>query len=246
MQITLIRRHVFWLIIAAWVYTLTFIFNNYWSKYASYDSVTKSFQASVTQRENRFRDWVKDTSYLKDLSTGVRSKNDLQEVRSLPFYVFLFNAGDSSDVPVFWSTNAVLPDPYHVSFYPSGSFVKYGNGQYELLKRELKLDGKPFVVVGLVQLHEEFFIENGMLRKEYPGFTGLGDKMDLTNMPTDYAINGENKTPLVYFQPRVKEPIYIFNWLSFLVQCIASVLLIIFITKLCNDLIKNSFHSKFF
>ena len=135
----MVRKHLVWLLIAAWVYTFTFIFNNYWSKYASYRSVTSSFQKSVTEREQRFAEWATDTTLLKELTKGVRSPNRLRKIQELPFHVFVFSDNDNSDVPLFWSTNAVLPDPYHVAFYPSGSFVKYGNGQYELLKRKIKL-----------------------------------------------------------------------------------------------------------
>jgi hypothetical protein len=116
------------------VYTFTFIFNNYWSKYASYESVTKSFQKAVTGREKSFDLWLTDSSFVKQLTGGVQSTGILNKVKKLPFHVFVFPAGDTTDVPLFWSTNAVLPDPYHVSFYPSGSFVRYGNG-HRALKR---------------------------------------------------------------------------------------------------------------
>ena len=108
-----VRKHLVWLIIAAWVYTFTFIFNNYWSKYASYESVTKSFQKAVTGREKSFDLWLTDTSFVKQLTAGVQSTALLNRVKRLPFHVFIFQAGDTTDVPLFWSTNAVLPDPYH-------------------------------------------------------------------------------------------------------------------------------------
>lgn len=241
MKNILARRHFVWLIIAAWVYTFTFIFNNYWSKYASYGSVTKSFQASVTKRENAFQNWVKDTAMLQELSNGIKSAKSLKQTKDLPFFTFLYNTNDTSDVPVFWSTNAVIPDAYHVSFYPSGTYIKLGNGQYELLKRQVILNKTEYTVIALIQLHEEFFIQNGNLRREYPGFAGLGDKMELTIDPTIYPIKGENNKAIVYFHPLVKEPIYIFNWLSFIIQSLATALLIIFITKWVDELIKRNF-----
>ncbi|CAN5682391.1 HAMP domain-containing sensor histidine kinase [soil metagenome] len=239
MQKYLVRKHLVWLIIAAWVYTFTFIFNNYWSKYASYESVTKSFQKSVTERERGFNEWVGDSAEINQLVDSNESEALLIKLKSLPFHVFLFTASDTTEVPVFWSTNAVLPDPYHVSFYPSGSFVKYGNGQYELLKRNVRVRNRSYILVGLLQLHEEFFIENGSLRKEYPGFRGLGGKMELSASVTEYPIKGENGKPIVYFSPQVKEPIYIFNWASFLVECFASIFLVIFISKLSQDIIQK-------
>ena len=239
MEKRLVRKHLVWLLIAAWVYTFTFIFNNYWSKYASYRSVTTSFQKSVTEREHRFAEWVTDTSLLQELTHGVKSISRLEKIQNLPFHLFVFSDTDTSEVPLFWSTNAVLPDPYHVTFYPSGSFVKYGNGQYELLKRKIKLATGPIVVVGLIQLHEEFFIQNLTFRNDYPGFPGLGDKMRLTVTPTEYPIYGEHEKPIVYFQPLVKEPIYVFNWASFAVEVVASIFLFIFISKISFELIRK-------
>ncbi|MES2646278.1 MAG: ATP-binding protein [Bacteroidota bacterium] len=235
-----VRKHLVWLIIAAWVYTFTFIFNNYWSKYASYDSVTKSFQKSVTERERQFEEWVQDSTFLLKLVDSVESVNAISKLKEQPFHVFLFGEGDTTDVPVFWSTNAVLPDSYHINFYPTGSFVKYGNGQYELLKRNVKLHNKPYVVVGLLQLHEEFFIENGSLRREYPGFPGLGGKMSLTTSLTAYPLVGENGKPIIYFEPQVDEPIYVFNFASFLIEFVACIFLFLFISKLSQDLVARN------
>lgn len=236
---SLVRKHLIWLLLAAWVYTFTFIFNNYWSKYASFKSVTTSFQKSVSSREARFAQWVKDTSLVKELANGVKNPGIFKKLQKLPFHVFVFKDDYVTEAPLFWSTNEVLPDPYHVSFYPSGSFVKYGSGQYEFLKRKVNLNTGPVVVVGLLQLHVEFFIESGILKNEYRGFPGLGGKMELTSKETNYPIMGENGKPIVYFQPLVKEPIYISNWFSFIIECLASIFLFVYITKISFDLIKK-------
>lgn len=239
MEKGLVRKHLVWLLIAAWVYTFTFIFNNYWSKYASYRSVVKAFQKSLTERERRFSEWVADTSQLEELSRGIKSVKRLEQIKKLPFYVFVYPDNDSSEIPYFWSTNEVLPDPYHLAFYPSGSYVKFGSGQYELLKRRVKLKNETVVVAGMIKLHEQFFIRNLTFHNDYPEFPGLGDKMQLLVTPTAYPIYGENKKTIAYFQPLVKEPIYIFNKASFIVQILASIFLFIFISKISYELISK-------
>lgn len=232
-------KHLLWLLIAAWVYTLTFVFNNYWSKYASYSSVTNSFQDAVTKKEQAFADWATDSSQLQMLMAGRAKPSTLEEVKAKPFAVFIYKSGEVAKGPVFWSTNEVLPDAYHVSFYRSGSFVKYGSGQYELLKRTMSTANGPVIVVGLVLLHTEFFIENGSLQKEYPGFGGLDGKMLITTNPTPYDIVGERGRPLFYFSPQVPEPIYVFNRASFIVECVASLFLCLFVSKFSSTLIRQ-------
>jgi two-component system nitrogen regulation sensor histidine kinase NtrY len=232
-------KHLLWLLIAAWVYTLTFVFNNYWSKYASYNSVTNSFQEAVSKKEQSFADWVTDTVQLQNLASGNTKPDLLEQIREKPFFVFIYKGGEVAKGPIFWSTNEVLPDPYHVSFFRTGSFVKYGSGQYEMLKRTMSTSNGPLVVVGLVLLHTEFFIENGSLQKEYPGFSGLDGKMSITTNPTPYDIVGERGRPLLYFSPQVPEPIYVFNRASFIVECLASLFLCLFISKFSSTLIRQ-------
>lgn len=221
------------------MYTLTFVFNNYWSKYASYSSVTNSFQEAVTQKEESFADWVSDSTKLKKIASGKATPSLLEEAQERPFKFFIYKSGEVNKGPIFWSTNEVLPDPYHVSFYRSGSFVKYGSGQYELLKRTISIDSNTLIVVGLIQLHTEFFIENGSLQKEYPGFSGLDGKMLITTNPTPYSIEGERGRTLMYFLPQVPEPIYVFNRASFIVECVASLFLCLFVSKFSSALIRQ-------
>ena len=123
-----ILKHWFWLLLAAWVYTLTFVFNHYWSKYASYKSVSQSFQKLVAEKEKAFADWAEDTALVHQLASGQVDNALLSEVQQNPFSVFIYARGNGSD-PKFWSTNAVLPGKSDVLWGVSGSFKKYGNGK---------------------------------------------------------------------------------------------------------------------
>lgn len=230
-------KHFLWLLLAAWIYTLTFIFSNYWSRYASYASVTSSFQRSLNDRHESFNDWMQDSARLVRLATGRAGLNDLHDLHDKPFQVFLYQQQEVKPALIFWSTNAVAPLLPHVNGLASGSFVSYGNGQYEFIKRRVQLNNKPYVVVALVLLHQEFFVENEKLQKEFPGFKGLGGKMMLTVKETSYPIVSEQGKTFAYFLPQEPEPIYIFNFAAFLVEFLVTLFIVIFISRFAGGII---------
>lgn len=232
----LVIKQWWWLIVAAWIYTFTFVFNHYWSKYASYESVTASFQKKLTQKEAEFDKWAADSSLISQLAEGDYTANQLLRLQQLPFQVFIYQAQQKTGSPVFWSTNAVLPSASNVALLTSGSFVRYGNGQYELLKRTVTTSKGKLLVIGLVLLHQEFFIENESLRKEYPDFPGLEGKMVFTSSPTKFPIIGEQKQVLAYFKPNVPQPLFIFNSVSIALEWLVFLLLCIFITRFATSL----------
>jgi len=234
-----ILKHSLWLVVAAWVYTLTFIFNNYWSQYASYKSVTVSFQQAITKKEGLFAGIANDTAAVRQLlTTNDGAPQWLNEARN-PVDLFLYNGALPLTTPLFWSTSAVLPLPNDVLGLPTGSFVRYGNGAYEFLKKEVTIGGKPLVLVGLIQLQESFFIENAKLKRFFPGFSGLDGKMALVDSITAYPLRGTTGKTLCYLKPLVPQPIYVVNIASVVVECLVLFFLVIFVTRFCNAVVKH-------
>ena len=232
-------KQTLWLILAAWVYTLSFVFNNYWSQYASYKSVTASFQKDVKRREKAFNNFVADTTELSKLAQHRYNENSLKSTERQPVQIFLYRATAATSPPAFWSTNAVLPLPEHVSTLPTGSLVQYGNGTYEFLKRTFGTGKQQIIVIGLIQLHESFFIENAKLKSHFPGFNGLGDKMELTQNTGPYTILGETGKPICWLKPLaiVPQPAVLFNWPTFIVEILATCFLVLFITRFSHALL---------
>ncbi|TAD90149.1 MAG: hypothetical protein EAY75_04620 [Bacteroidetes bacterium] len=229
-----VLKHTLWLILAAWVYTLTFIFNNYWSRYASYSSVTVSFQKALSAKQALFANVAGDSAALLPLLQQRQPQPAWLSQAQKPLDIFLYPANRPLAAPVFWSTGAVLPAPSHVDTLATGSFVRYGNGAYEFLKQRVIIGNKAFIIIGLIQLEESFFIENAKLRRFFPGFSGLNNKMALVDTATAYPLKAHTGGTLCFFQPLVPQPIYVVNVASTIVECLALFLVVVFVTRFSN------------
>ncbi|MDA3613924.1 sensor histidine kinase [Polluticaenibacter yanchengensis] len=245
-----IKTHFWWLLIASWVYTLTFVFNNYWSKYASYDSVTESFQKALDNKIKNFNEWSSSPENLKPFFQNNYTLNDLQKLRDAPFDILIykeFNENNSAlennidnkeeVLPVFWSTNEVFFDESYLNNL--NNLLTYGNGSYHVLKKNYTIDNNSYIVIGLIKIQTKYFIENENLTTHFPGFEGLKNKLEIVDTPTNYVVYDEARQPLFYFKPLVAEPIYVFNILSFIIEIITTLLIFVFITRVFNSLLNT-------
>ena len=75
-----IYRNAYFLIGAAWLFTLSFIFSNYWSYTSSPQGVRKNLENYLQKKEQVFFDITKDSSLLRRL---VYTKETEAEMRGL-------------------------------------------------------------------------------------------------------------------------------------------------------------------
>jgi hypothetical protein len=62
-----IYKHGYLIISAAWLYTLSFIFINYWSYNASPQKVKANLEQKLSVSEKKIQSFFADTALLKDL-----------------------------------------------------------------------------------------------------------------------------------------------------------------------------------
>ncbi len=225
------QSNIKWLIAAVWVYTLTFVFNNYWSKYASYKNVTQSLVKSIQLKEKAFDNFTKDGFFLERMLNNTIDDKDLTLLNKSPFYVYLFEYTNDYYNLKYWSNGSVIPENQDLPVKDSTFLLKTGNGDYVCIFQKKIINDKKVGVVGLIQLRQKYFIENDKLSINYPGFKGLKDYLKISESPTPFPFILSNGTTLCYFQATGKEPIYVFNWPSFIVECLSVLLMLIFIGK---------------
>ncbi len=60
-------RHGYLLLIAAWLYTISFVFTNYWSYSSSPQKVKNSLENYIATQEQSFQTIIRDSAYLRML-----------------------------------------------------------------------------------------------------------------------------------------------------------------------------------
>ena len=214
-----------WLLTAAWICTLSFIFNHYWSKSSSYDSIAKSFSQRITKQVNYFKTFCTDTGTIRRLAAfDVDSVYDFTGGEDAYYYIF----SDSPDGMVlnYWSSAAIVPDPDDVPYQDTVKLITYSNGTYILASH--RVPNSLLTAVQLTLVKQDYFIENNSLKTEYPGFPGVEKHIEISLVGTAYPVKTGNNQPLFYLKPIGGTGMVVFNWISLTMQVIATVLLMIF------------------
>ena len=131
------------LIAAAWLFTLSFVFSNYWSFTSSPNGVTKSIEKYVQRQENSVYSLMKDTMLLKQLGSGTESEGQLDQLTDKPYGFFIYKRNSVGDLHLmFWNTQTTEPAE-EMLFRADGNYmVKQPNGHFELMKQNMLLSGE--------------------------------------------------------------------------------------------------------
>ncbi|HSC55246.1 MAG TPA: HAMP domain-containing sensor histidine kinase [Phnomibacter sp.] len=234
----IIFNNLLWLLAACWIYSLSVIVENIWVKYDDYETLAEDYQEALIQREKAFYQFLEDERPLiQKFVTGTHKLADVQQLESRPFFFFLYDKTVKGGHPFFWSTSQVEPPDWMAQFAETGALLKYGNGYYEVLRKTIQVNKSNVEVVGLVQLYRQYFIDNARLHKGFPGFKNLENRLMFSATPTAYPILNISNEPLFYFQPVVDQPIHFFSLSSFAVQLIATIMLILLVSRISSAVI---------
>lgn len=182
------------LIIAAWLYTISFIFSNYWSYSSSPQRVKEKFESYLKDSEKKFDTFTADsvffTSILDKTNNSVRANDYIQD--DIGFFVYTINNGRLT--PDFWSNSKMLPDPQDLQKPDGKYFSSYANGKFEFIKKTFYLNGRLLIAAAVVPVFWEYFFHNEYLRTEYPAVGGIEKKYEITgNNVSFYVKNGDGK-----------------------------------------------------
>ncbi|RXK87101.1 sensor histidine kinase [Filimonas effusa] len=183
------------LITAAWLYTISFIFTNYFTYSGSPEKVKSTLETYLRKQEDRFREIIQDTTTLNILySPGANKLKQTLTKETLGIFTYVENETGKYK-QVYWNSSLMsvnteqlhLPDGVHT--------VSYQNGLFELLKHSFKKNGRNYVFIGLIPIHWDYFIENKYLRREFANYPNI-EKL-YTISPDDTGIpvhNSANQT----------------------------------------------------
>ncbi len=240
----IIFKNGWWLIAAVWVYTLTFIFNNYWSQYCSIPNIVASFQKKVNKQVEKFNTFSTDTALINKLSAfNIEDlKNDPADDKEAFYYLY-------ADKPEglqlqYWSNAAIIPPLSKLTYNDTVKLEIFTNGIFLMSVRIIP--PAKLIAVQLVPLKWKYFIANEYLAERYPGFAGLENNIGITKVATPYPVTCSGNGPLFYLEIKREKPIQAFNWASFFIQIITTVFLIVFFQRVAVDVVKTNRFSKAF
>ncbi|HAN66265.1 MAG TPA: hypothetical protein DCQ34_08405, partial [Chitinophagaceae bacterium] len=157
-------KHAYLLVLAAWLFTLSFVVDNYWSVNASLKGVRNAISFDLHDAQRQVRHWWMDTSLIRSVASGKYTEKQLNQVQEGKVFLFMYAPdSDAGDRLVFWNTQQALPYPSLLYDTREEGFMRGGNGYYVWMKKEVA----PYRIIALIPVKWSFAIQNDYLQNSF-------------------------------------------------------------------------------
>jgi len=227
-------KHGYLIITAAWLYTISFIFSNYWSYYSSPQKVKTSLEQRLQRQEKQFKAVAADTALLSQLiSPASAISNPLPE--DIGLFIYRLENTTQSPPLIYWNTNRMYISNDDVDTRQGSFFVGTQNGDFELIKKLDTIRGQAYAVFGMLPVRWSYFIENRYLHSDFAGYSGLAEQYEISADPSALPImNGQGEE---LFRIKLKEgkSFIAYDNVTVLLRVLAIVLLMIFLHSMALE-----------
>ncbi|MFP5042137.1 sensor histidine kinase [Parasediminibacterium sp. JCM 36343] len=173
-------KHGYLLIIAAWLYTISFVITNYWVSDASPVKVKDKLERKIATAENAIKGITNDTALLKILISNAANEKKL-EITKQQFGLYLYCLNDlGSPILNYWNSNVYTIAPADIQQKDGYYFATKQNGNFEIIKKTVFLNHKTIILLAVVPINWDYFIENKYLTKDFEGFPHLDEQYEIS------------------------------------------------------------------
>lgn len=190
-----ITRNSYLPVIAAWLITLSFIIDNYWSGNASLESVRKNLQEYVQKQEKDFAGLLADTSALGKYSNSDFSENFLSDLAGKKYFIYRYFINDVGQSQlVLWSTQTVLPPDSLIQATAPAGFAHLSNGYYVWRRQQ----HDRLVQIALIPVKWQYVITNEYLKNTFATGSDIERNYDISDQPGPAVVRSAEGEPLFY------------------------------------------------
>ncbi|HCL06194.1 MAG TPA: hypothetical protein DHW64_09610, partial [Chitinophagaceae bacterium] len=232
-------KHGYLAITAAWLYTFSFIFINYWSYNSSPQKVKSKLEQQISKLEKKYYDLLDDTARLHALIEP--ANNAVKEkITKEPFGLFVYaSTGKTSPTLLYWNTNSYYTIQDDLYRQDSAWFSIKRNGEFEILKSTVPVKDGQLLVVGMIPIRWSYFIENKYLHSDFAGFEGLDEQYELTTLPGPDVLPIFSSTGKELFGIKLRQgkSFIAYDGFTILLRILSVVFLLIFLHSVAVELI---------
>ncbi len=191
----LLYRNSYLLVACAWLVTISFIIDNYWTGNSSIRSVQKNLEAYIRAEEKEFSDFARDTIALRKITSNQYSESELKQWTAKKYFAFIYSLNEYGQTHLlFWNTQTVQPDTYLINAEQLSGFIELQNGFYVWRK----IISAKHVFIGLIPVKWKYYITNEYLQNSFAIGKQIENGYDITREPNKYPVISENKKTLFY------------------------------------------------
>lgn len=221
---------------AAWVYTVSFLFTNYFSFDSSPEKVANVLTKHISRQERHFTTLLKDTSWVKKVIAG-KAKVERPELQSDATGIFAYRVlTNGVPVEIFWNTNTMTVNNSDLQ-KPDGNYaVRHANGYFELIKKTVERNNRRYIIIGMIPVYWAYNIEYEDVQRNFAAYNNLSANYTLTLSGNGAAVTNGNDKILFFVQKKENSLIDQPGTLSIVLRVLAIVLLLIFINSIAGEL----------
>ena len=131
-----VYRNGYLLITAAWLYTISFLFINYWSYRSSPAKVKSSLEKRLAGRSIWVDELANDTLRLANLlQTHQPATNPAPDETGI--FLYEGNADAVQARLLYWNTNQIYVDPSELNLPEGIHFINHRNGDFQLIRKNI-------------------------------------------------------------------------------------------------------------
>jgi two-component system nitrogen regulation sensor histidine kinase NtrY len=235
------NRNNYLLVAAAWLFTISFIINNYWSGTSTPFAVQNEIQRNINQKQKKVKKFFKDSELINAIAEQKYNERQLDLLVEKDYYIFFYRVVDfQKPFPVFWNTQIVEPDLTTLGSKDGISFNKLLNGWYVINKKSFKgKDGFLYKMIALIPVKWNYYIENQYLHNSFIAVDNIENVYDISLSPTPLIIKNADGSHLFYLNQVNPNPEFHDNLIALWLRIFGAILILFFIHKLANYNIKE-------
>ncbi len=233
---TFFGRNNYLLLASAWLFTIAFIINNYWSGASNINAVQKAIQKNITTNQKKSDHFFNNTALINKVINGSYSEKELNNFVDKNYFIFIYKITPfAQPQPIFWNTQIILPDSSVINKPDGNYFKKLVNGWYVINKKSYEsANGLLYEIVSLIPVKWNYYIENKYLINSFTALSNIQNEYDISATPTRTVIKNIHGKNLFYLKQIKYNIISHDNVISIWLRVLAAILILFFIQKLAK------------
>lgn len=219
---------------AAWLFTIAFIIDNYWTNFNSTRFLKNSIEHYIHRQEKDFEALTKQKAYLQKLADRNYTLPELQKVLDKPYGVYLYESDVYGLITLkFWNNQYALPTEPILKSTKKNDFITLPSGQHEFIYSHIDLGNeKRLVAIALIPIHKQYFIQNESLRREFVDHWQAEDRITISPTKGEYDVKSSFGNTLFYINSKPFPRENNTNWFSITLASLGVIFLLLFFNNL--------------
>jgi signal transduction histidine kinase len=193
------------LLMAALLFTFSFLFNKLYSNRSSVAQEVKQAEQYIHSHTADFTNFCRDTALIHRLLGRAETLPEFTELAAKKYGIFLYSVDEfGSHTLRFWNDQLVVPPPEILSRADGEYFSKEPNGWYTIIKKTIQSKKASQVLsIAMVPVRSEFFITTDYLPQQFFYSNSADKRVRISDRITDFPVRGVSGKTLFYLDKKI-------------------------------------------